>query len=120
MSSLAFPRPDVAGRAVYGMLGAIAAVGAVLVFSPWVLALWIAPDLALVGAFAGDEGRLKPRAVPVYNAVHALPVPVLVAAAGLVLGSGVVAGLGLIWVSHCLLDRAMGFGLRAADGSQRA
>lgn len=114
--------PFAAPRAACAALGATALAAAVVLLGPWALALWLLPDLALLvggrSAFTGD-GRLAPRAVPVYNALHALPGPVALTAVGAVLG-GPVLGLGVLWISHVLLDRAMGYGLRAADGGQRA
>jgi hypothetical protein len=107
-----------AARVVYGALGIAAAVGAALVASPWVLALWLVPDIALLGGMS-DGGRLAPRAVPFYNAVHSLGGPAAAIAAGVALGNGLVLALGLIWLSHCVLDRGMGFGLRTPDGWQR-
>ena len=106
-----------ATRALHLIAGIAAAVAAVAVAGPWVLALWLLPDVALVGAFAGG-GRLKPSAVGRYNAVHMLPPAVALTTVGLVAGP-VVLGLGLIWVSHVLADRGMGYGLRAPDGWQR-
>jgi Domain of unknown function (DUF4260) len=121
MPALALPTPHLSGRLVYGAVGLAAALAAAVVFSPWLLALWLVPDLVLVGAFAkGGEGRLTPKAVPRYNAVHALTGPVAVAAAGFALGGSLVVALGLMWLSHVTLDRAMGFVLRAPDGSHRA
>ena len=64
-------------------------------------------------------GRLAPRAVPLYNAAHALPGPVAALAIG-VLVSPTVLGLGFVWLSHVTIDRAAGYGLRAPDGSVRA
>src|SRR4051794_35121161 len=112
MPSIVLPRPNVAGRAAFAVAGAAAAVVAALVFSPWLIALWLVPDVVLIGAFAdGGDGALKRRAVPLYNAVHALPGPFAAVAVAAALGSGLAAGLALVWLSHCLLDRAMGFGL---------
>ncbi len=102
--------------------GGLAALGGALaLLGPWALPLWLAPDLtflAALGAPFDRDGRLAPRAVPAYNAAHALPGPVALAAAGALLGP-VVLGLGLLWLSHVLLDRALGYGLRRPDGAQR-
>ncbi len=101
--------------------GLAALAGALWLLGPWALPLWLAPDLAFLAALGAPfdrDGRLAPRAVPAYNAAHALPGPVVLSAAGAVVGA-VVLGLGLLWLSHVLLDRAMGYGLRAPDGSQR-
>ncbi len=101
--------------------GLAALAGALWLLGPWALPLWLAPDLAFLAALGAPfdaEGRLAPRAVPVYDALHALPGPVALVAAGLVLGP-VALGAGLLWLSHVLLDRAMGYGLRAPDGGRR-
>ncbi len=101
--------------------GLAALAGALWLLGPWALPLWLAPDLAFLAALGAPfdaEGRLAPRAVPAYNALHALPGPVALVAAGLLLGP-VALGAGLLWLSHVLLDRAMGHGLRAPDGGRR-
>lgn len=123
MSSLRLdhPVPNVRlPRLAWAAAGLIALSGALALMGPWALALWLVPDLGLLAGgrstFAGD-GRLSPRAVRVYNALHALPGPVAVLALGLA-GAGTLA-LGLVWLSHVALDRALGYGLRAPDGSQR-
>jgi len=128
-------------RPAYLVLGLLATILAVAVVvtqhsSWWQLVVFaIAPDLALVagagsglhptksGDFAGapskERGRLHPRAVPFYNAVHRLWVPGLLIAVTLVLQSpGWLAG-GLAWVAHIGFDRSLGFGLRNAQGFQR-
>lgn len=86
------------------------------------------PDLTLVGAFAG-HGHLRPARVSAYNLAHSIWPPLALAAAGALLplpslGWGLRGGLevflaGLAWLLHIAVDRACGFGLRAADGSVR-
>jgi hypothetical protein len=61
----------------------------------------------------GDEPRAE-RA----RAGHRLAPPAVLTAIG-VLGGPLVLGLGLTWLSHVLIDRALGDGLRARDGWQR-
>ncbi len=98
-----------------------AAVAAAVLASPWILLLWLVPDVALLAGMSrefGEQGRLAPRAVPAYNALHALPGPVLLTAAGV--AAPVLLPLGLVWLSHVLADRALGYGLRGRDGWQRA
>jgi hypothetical protein len=86
------------------------------------LVLLIAPDLTLlVGARTGGNGKLSPKAVPFYNAVHRpwLPLALLVVYSVGALGDWVplfTAGLG--WLAHIAVDRAFGYGLRARDGSR--
>ena len=83
----------------------------------------VAPDLALL-PWAGsvpEHGRLAPRAVPLYNALHRFWGPAaLIAAAALGLLAGVALVAGLAWASHVALDRAVGYGLRTPEGYQRA
>ena len=79
------------------------------------------PDLALIGAFAG-RGRLKPNRVGLYNLLHAVPLALIVASLGGVLGAlGVDAWMltvaGIAWIAHIAVDRACGYGLRATDGA---
>ena len=90
----------------------------------WVLAgAAVAPDLSFLAALGApfpERGRLAPRAVPVYNLVHRPAGPAVLAfagATGLAPAWTVVAGLG--WLGHIAVDRASGYGLRAADGWQR-
>jgi hypothetical protein len=87
------------------------------------LLLLVAPDLTMViGDGAAGDGKLSPKAVPYYNAVHRpwIPLAVLIVYSVGALGSWVplfTAGLG--WLAHVALDRAFGYGLRERDGSRR-
>jgi hypothetical protein len=116
-------RPDnIATRLAWLSGGMGAAAVSVALLGPWALALWLLPDLALLLGFSRElskNGRLARRAVPLYNAAHALPGPLIVAIAGLV-ASPSLLGLGLIWLSHVAVDRACGYGLRDRHGFQRA
>jgi hypothetical protein len=108
-------------RTVWAMLGLAALAAAVAMIGPWAFALWLLPDLALVlggrGAFAGD-GRLAPHAVGIYNAAHSLAGPPALGALALL--APAVLPFAVLWLSHIALDRSLGYGLRAADGSLRA
>jgi hypothetical protein len=111
-------RPLAAGL---GAAALAAAVAAAFLASPWILVAWLIPDVALLAGLSPDfgaQGRLAPRAVPAYNALHALPGPIALIAAGVLLPALVAPGL--IWLSHVLADRALGYGLRTPDGRQRA
>ena len=71
------------------------------------LVLFLAPDLSMLGYFAGP--RVGGAA---YNAVHTYVAPALLAAT---MSVGLVTpnwGLCLIWASHIGLDRALGYGLK--------
>ncbi|HWT95636.1 MAG TPA: DUF4260 family protein [Solirubrobacteraceae bacterium] len=78
----------------------------------------VAPDLALIGAFADGPGRLHARAVPRYNAGHAWWGPMAVGAASLLVPA--LAPVAVAWAIHVSLDRALGYGLRTREGFQRS
>ena len=97
---------------------AVAVVGIVLYAlsgtSWWLFALLIlAPDLSMLGYLAG------PRVGAVaYNALHILIVPLLLALAGYVLVNSMATAIGLIWIIHIAVDRALGYGLKLSTGFQ--
>jgi Domain of unknown function (DUF4260) len=117
-----------ARRIAYGLL-AVALLGAIVYevtahgTGYWQLAVFgLGPDVALLagGGRGLARGRLHPRGVPVYNALHRFwgPLALLVAVPALGLPSGYLVG-GLAWAFHVALDRALGYGLRTRDGFQR-
>ncbi|MBO1902429.1 DUF4260 family protein [Leucobacter weissii] len=87
------------------------------------------PDIALIGAFGGRPGLLRPERVGFYNFLHRPWLPIALIAASLILplpalGWGLRGGLelflaGLAWLAHIAVDRAFGFGLRDPEGSIR-
>jgi hypothetical protein len=125
----ALPLRPTLRRTAYA-LAAVALLGAAIALAVrtdggwWHLVVFaIAPDLAVVaGAGSGFErGQLRPRAVPLYNALHRFVGPALLAAtvfAGL-LGTEFLVGA-LAWAFHVALDRAAGYDLRTSDGFIRA
>ena len=76
---------------------------------PWwlLLAVVLAPDLSMVGFLAGST-----TGAAAYDAVHTYVLPVALAAVGLLLDSETAVQLGLIWLTHIGVDRAMGYGLK--------
>ena len=97
-----------------------------IVFVAAAVGSFIAPDLTfLVGLGQPvEQGRLPRRAVPWYNAMHRMWVPLTltsfigIALAPLAFGPLAVFIGGLSWMAHIALDRAAGYGLRNPAGSR--
>ena len=109
-------------RTAYAGLALALLAACLIVQGPWwqAVAFGLAPDLPLLAGMAPglDQGRLHPRAVPFYNALHRFTGPVLVGVAFLLLG---ISPLGpLAWALHIAWDRMLGYGLRTRDGFQRS
>ena len=86
------------------------------------LAFALLPDVALFAGIAPGlaGGRLHPRAVPLYNALHHLAGRLLLGIAALLwLGVLWLAGA-LAWAVHIAVDRAVGYGPRTPEGFRRA
>ncbi|MFD5031461.1 DUF4260 family protein [Streptomyces sp. NPDC058405] len=121
-------------RAAWGLLFVLLLIWAVFEaakYGGWVIvaavAGFIAPDLSFLVGISGphqhQHGRLPRRAVPVYNLLHRPVVAVVVMLACLIPDSSAVAvavfNFGLAWLVHIAADRALGYGLRTAEGWQR-
>lgn len=94
----------------------MAAISAVLYArtgaSWWLFAaLWLAPDLSMLGYVAGPC-----RGARVYNAVHAYVAPAALALCSLLLHADSLLPFALIWANHIGVDRALGYGLKYANG----
>jgi hypothetical protein len=78
----------------------------------WLFALlFLAPDLSFLGYLAGPRvGAIA------YNAVHTTAGPVLLVLTGLLAPSQLAAAIGLVWLAHCGVDRALGYGLKYDAG----
>jgi len=96
--------------------GALVAVGTALwlwaVVPHWPLWFWpvalLAPDLAMVAYVLGSR-----RGAWVYNAAHLYAGGAILAGLGHALNASViVAQLGLVWLAHVGVDRALGYGLK--------
>jgi len=113
-------------RAVYLLLGAALTAFALVEMirfggsTWWALLFVILPDVALLyGAAPGlAPGRLHPRAVSLYNAVHSFWIPVALMVVGLWLPPLVFTS-GAVWAAHIAWDRGLGFGFRTREGYQR-
>ena len=109
-------------RIAYAALAVALLAACLTVEGPWwqAVAFGLMPDLALLGGFSKGmaKGRLHPRWVPFYNALHMFIGPVAVGALFLVAG---ISPLGpLAWALHIAWDRMLGYGLRTRDGFQRS
>lgn len=86
------------------------------------LAFGIMPHLTVLAGLGQPHGRgqLAPRAVPLFNAMHhpVTPLPLLVIAAAGILPAFWYVGA-LAWLSHIVIDWALGDGLRKPDGFLR-
>ncbi|HEY6488986.1 MAG TPA: DUF4260 domain-containing protein [Terracidiphilus sp.] len=115
---------DVSGSAVQGTVLtflrleglAVAALALVLYArtgaSWWIFtALWLAPDLSMLGYFAGSCWGAR-----IYNAAHTYTVPAVLALSALVLRADVLLPFALIWLSHIGIDRLLGYGLKYSNG----
>lgn len=127
MPSLSPIRPLWGARSVHAVIACLAAGGlawqlvAVPSAWPWALALIVAPDIPLLAGMGHDgvPGRLRPAAVPAYNALHMYWGPVLLAVAAVVAVGAPATAAALAWTLHIGVDRALGFGLRTRAGDQR-
>jgi hypothetical protein len=101
-------------RVVLRLEGLIVLVGALLLYvetarSWWTFAaLLLAPDIALLGYLAGPRiGALA------YNCLHSYIGPLALAL--ITRGEGVGFAIALVWIAHCGMDRAVGYGLKYAS-----
>jgi hypothetical protein len=127
-AAITTPRAPIA-RVLYAALATVLVLAIVLVLRHdsagwWLLpALALTPDVALLlGVGRGlAKGQLHPRAVGLYNALHRLWGPLLLAALALFSLIPAMFAIGaLVWAFHIAFDRALGYGLRTRDGFQRA
>jgi hypothetical protein len=91
---------------------AVAASATILYFHagyPWwlFLALILAPDLSLVGFAAGPRVGAA-----TYDAAHTYVLPAALTVVGVVTETDAAAQVGLVWLAHIGVDRAVGYGLR--------
>ena len=78
----------------------------------WIYAaLFLAPDLSFVGYLGGPRfGAL------LYNAAHSYMAPMALMTAGFVMAEPLVLSIAMIWLAHIGFDRALGYGLKYANG----
>jgi len=74
-------------------------------------ALWLAPDLSMLGYLAGSFWGAR-----IYNAIHAYATPATLAVCALLLHASAVLPIALIWCNHIAVDRLLGYGLKYPAG----
>jgi hypothetical protein len=74
-------------------------------------ALWIAPDLSMLGYLHSPCWGAR-----IYNAAHTYVVPVVLTFLVLLFDSKTQLPIALIWINHIAVDRFFGYGLKYADG----
>lgn len=74
-------------------------------------ALFLAPDLGLLGYLAGPRPGAR-----LYNLTHTLVAPMVLAAVGIVTAASLPLDIALIWAAHIGMDRAVGYGLKYPTG----
>lgn len=104
-------------RALLHLEGLVVAAASIALYFhfgyPWwlLVVLGLAPDLSMVGYAAGPSvGRAS------YDAVHTYAVPVVLAAIGALADVEAAVQVGLIWMAHIGVDRAIGYGLKYRTG----
>jgi Domain of unknown function (DUF4260) len=78
----------------------------------WLLfaVLILVPDISMLGYFAGS--RVGAYA---YNAAHITAWPLALVIAGYLSSTPLAIAVGLIWLAHIGMDRALGYGLKFAS-----
>jgi hypothetical protein len=115
-------------KPAYAALGIFATALAITVVVTYHASWWplvgfaILPDISfLFGMSSGlARGRLHPRAVPIYNALHRYWAPGALIGVTFIVQSPEYMAAGLAWVAHISFDRSLGFGLRTPEGFQRS
>jgi hypothetical protein len=90
----------------------VAALAAVLYAhtgaSWWLFAaLWLVPDLSMIGYFAGPRVGAN-----CYNGIHSYLLPIAIAIAALSSQQAALLSYALIWFNHIGVDRLLGYGLK--------
>ena len=92
-------------------------LGMILLYAVWggswllFAVLFLVPDLSFL-AYLADA---KTGAV-VYNAAHSYLAPVALMTSGFAIGDPLTLSIAMIWLGHIGIDRALGYGLKYAEG----
>jgi len=104
-------------RVLLHVEGVAAAAAAIALYFhadyPWwlLVVLVLAPDLSMVGYLVRPSVGAA-----VYDVAHTYSLPVALAAIGVIADAEIPVQLGLIWVTHIGVDRAIGYGLKYPTG----
>ena len=83
-----------------------------LPFAVWIaVVVFFLPDLSFAAYLAGPRVGAW-----VYNLLHLYALGAVVAVAGVLAGHTGLTVTGLLWIAHCGMDRALGYGLKRATG----
>lgn len=74
-------------------------------------ALWLAPDLSMLGYLAGPFWGAR-----IYNSIHAYATPAALALCAFGAGANGLLPGALIWANHIGVDRLLGYGLKYPAG----
>ena len=93
-------------------LFAAAVVAYATVGQGWLLfaALILVPDISMLGYLAGPRIGAY-----CYNAAHLMVWPLAIIITGYFSATPILIGIGLIWLAHVGIDRALGYGLKYAS-----
>lgn len=73
--------------------------------------IFFAPDLTFAGYLAGPRiGAF------LYNLAHVYAFGAAFMAVGTLTGNATIAAIGMLWLMHSGFDRALGYGLKSAEG----
>jgi hypothetical protein len=104
-------------RILLRLEGLLVLVGAIIAYSKldarwWLFALlFFAPDVLMLGYLGGRRVGAA-----IYNLGHCYALPLGLVGAGLVWNAAGAVATGVIWAAHIGFDRALGYGLKYADG----
>jgi hypothetical protein len=106
---------DIMLRIEWFVVAGVAILGYSLAGGSWqqFLLLILVPDIAMLGYLAGPRvGAIA------YNAAHLVIWPAILVIAGFLLPQQLALQVGLIWLAHIAIDRALGYGLKLPTGFQ--
>ena len=104
-------------RTLLRLEGLVLFLGMTLLYGVWDGSWWLyallflAPDLSFAGYLAGPK-----QGGVIYNAGHSYMAPVALMTIGFATTQPLLLSIAMIWLAHIGLDRALGYGLKYADG----